>query len=331
MTSKYPRLRTHTRRGKSGQVWVWWTYDQRPHGPEISLGSDYARALEQWNQLHNKKPLTIGRVQEAIDEWRSDVLPTYENPETLKSYTKQLKRVEDVFGGMAWHEVTLPMLRRYLKKRSAKGQGNQEMAVFRVIWSYARLEGKTEIHWPAEGIKGWKNEANAREFEVTDDIFDAIYDSADQVLRDCMDIATTTGMRLTDARNVRMPVDGKLRFKSNKKGKYAFFEVAESPVLTALLQRRGNADCVTLLTTPTGRTVSEDMLQKRFAKARALAATKFPLLASQIKPMFLRDCRKRAADLAEDMGAASELLQHSSKALTEKHYRTKATKLKAVR
>jgi hypothetical protein len=50
-----------------------------------------------------------------------------------------------------------------------------------------------------------------------------------------------------------------------------------------------------------------------------------------IRAMFLRDMRSRAADLAGDIGEASQLLQHSSKRLTEKHYRTKAEKLKAVR
>jgi hypothetical protein len=47
--------------------------------------------------------------------------------------------------------------------------------------------------------------------------------------------------------------------------------------------------------------------------------------------MYLRDMRKRAADLAGDVSEASKLLQHSSTKLTETHYRTKATKLKAVR
>jgi len=54
-------------------------------------------------------------------------------------------------------------------------------------------------------------------------------------------------------------------------------------------------------------------------------------LAVDIKAMYLRDTRKRAADLADDMDEASKLLQHSSKSLTAKHYRTKATELKAVR
>jgi hypothetical protein len=45
----------------------------------------------------------------------------------------------------------------------------------------------------------------------------------------------------------------------------------------------------------------------------------------------LRDKRKRAADLADDMEAASELLQRSSVKVTEAHDRTRATKLAAVR
>ena len=55
------------------------------------------------------------------------------------------------------------------------------------------------------------------------------------------------------------------------------------------------------------------------------------MLADGIKGMILRDMRKRAADLAEDDGHASKLLQHSSESVTRKHYRTKGAKLKAVR
>jgi integrase len=73
------------------------------------------------------------------------------------------------------------------------------------------------------------------------------------------------------------------------------------------------------------------MLRTRYDNARKAAAIANPALAEGIKAMFLRDTRKRAADLADDMGAASELLQHSSQKVTATHYRTKATKLKSVR
>lgn len=330
--SKYPRLRTHVRKGASGQVWTSWWYDMRGTGEkDISLGNDYAIALEKWHRLHNHIPMTQGRIQQAFDRFREEVLPTYESAETRRGYTKNLRHLEPVFGMAGWHEITLPVLRQYLDKRSAKTQGNREMALLSIVWGKALLWGMTEKPWPAAGIKGWKNEEKAREFEVTDSLFAAVYAEGDQVLRDAMDIATATGMRLGDVRKVRMPVDGKLRFRAGKTSKWAYFEVAQSPVLTALLERRGNADSVMLLTTNTGRQVSEGMLRRRYDDARQAAAAKNPGLADQINAMYLRDMRKRAADLADDVDEASKLLQHSSKKLTETHYRTKATKLKAVR
>ena len=45
----HPRLRTHKRKGKQGQIWTWWTYDNRGRGgPEIPLGSDYEKAVALW-------------------------------------------------------------------------------------------------------------------------------------------------------------------------------------------------------------------------------------------------------------------------------------------
>ena len=55
------------------------------------------------------------------------------------------------------------------------------------------------------------------------------------------------------------------------------------------------------------------------------------VIVSRVHVQEWRDMRKRASDLADDMESASKLLQHSSTKLTANHYRTKPTKLKAVR
>lgn len=338
-STKYPRLKTMVRRGRGGQVWVYYAYDMRPEGKrDVPLGKDHAKAIEQWEQLHNKLPLTIGRLEEAFIRWEERELPKYESAETRKGYAKNLRAIKPVFGQMAWDEVDLPTLRQYLDVRTAKTQGNREMSLLQLIWSKALLWGMTRLPWPAQGVKGWKNQESAREFEVTDALFAAVYAEADQVLRDCMDIATATGMRITDARTVRMPVDGVLRHKAGKTGKWVEFDVASSPVLSALAARRGESKAysVMLLTTSTGRQVSMSMLRDRWDDARDKAALKAEKagereLGKAIRSMFLRDMRSRAADLAGGVGEASKLLQHSSQRLTEKHYRTRAEKLKAVR
>lgn len=344
--SKYPNLRTHVRRGKNGQAWTWYTYDRRsdptrqPGEPvEAPLGKDYAKALELWDKWHNKKALTRGTVQEAIDQWIEECIPEYELEHTRSEYTRQIKNIAKVFGKMAWREVTLPHLVEYLRRRKAKTQGNREMSVFQIVWGKARIWGKTALPWPAQGVKKWKNKEYAREFEVTNELFQAVYDEGDAVLRDCMDLASATAMRLTDTRTVKLPRSGELRFRSGKTGKPAYFTVAESPVLQALVDERLAREDVTaptLIVTERGHPLSARMLRERYDAARAKAADKATRegkeeFAELIRAMYLRDMRKMAADLAEDEKQASELLQHGDVRTTRKHYRTKGTKLTPVR
>lgn len=316
-------------------MWTYYLYDMRGTGkPDVRLGTDYASALEQWHKLHNHLPLTLGRVQEAVDQWRADILPAYESANTRAQYRTYLKNIEAAFGQMAWHEIELSTLQTYLSKRSAKVSANRELAVLAVVWGQARKWGMTKEVYPARGLTSFGNKEQPRTVEVTDAMFDAIYSKADRILRDAMDIATATGMRITDVRTVRMPVDGMLRFRASKTGKWAFFEVAQSPVLTDLVERREamKAHCVMLLASDTGRAVSEWMLsESRWNKAKQAALKAYPHLRADLDGLYLRDLRKRAADLADDMESASKLLQHSSVKLTSDHYRTKPTKLKAVR
>ncbi len=341
--TKYPRLRSHVRKNKSGKVRAYYYYDGRPDGkPDTPLGTDYAEAIEKWAELYEHKPRVKGRLQEAIDKWKLECLPVYTNESTKRDYLRQVDQLGKVLGNMAWDEITLPILREYLDRRVtrkkngtglAKTQGNREMSVLSIVWGKARLWGMTRLPWPAQGVKGWKHGEQAREFEVTDALFDAVYEVADQMLKDCMDIATATGMRLTDCRNVRLPVGDVLSLKASKTGKAANFDLSMSKVFPGLLARRRglSASHVMLLSTADGFPVTASALRGAWDRARELAAAKNPALAGQINKMYLRDMRKRASDLADDMQGASELLQHSSMAVTAKHYRGKVSQLKTVR
>ena len=73
------------------------------------------------------------------------------------------------------------------------------------------------------------------------------------------------------------------------------------------------------------------MLRDRWDEAREKAAQAHPELADELRAMYLRDMRKRAADLAGSLQEASDLLQHSSTKVTSAHYRTKANRLRPVR
>lgn len=339
--TKYPRLRSHVRKGQSGRVTSYYYYDMRPDGlADVPLGKDFDEAVSQWEALHLKRPRIKGTLEEAFTQWEADKLPEYTNAETKRGYAKSLKWLRKVFATATWDATKLVHLVDYLKARKGKTQANREMALLSLIWHQAQMWGMTNLPYPAAGLKRakWKNPENAREFEVTDELFSAVYAEAGQMLRDCMDLSTATGMRLTDCRTILLPADNILHLKAGKTGKKADFDLALSQVLPNLLARRRAMDVshLMLLSTEDGFPVFAKDLRRAYDKARSKAAAKAreqgqDVFALEIEAMVLRDMRSRAADLADDLAGASKLLQHSSEALTATHYRTRATKLRPVR
>jgi hypothetical protein len=189
----------------------------------------------------------------------------------------------------------------------------------------------------------------ARKFKVTDELFEAVYAEGDQLLRDCMDLATATGMRLTDCRTCCCP------------GAMACCTVEASKTGKESRLRRGAVRCAARAAGPPpggevrpphapdttwGRKpkpITQAMLRGRWDEARRVAAGKLYGmaglvddgsreqadlwdLAGRIRAMFLRDMRKRAANLAGSDQEAAELLQHSDVRLTRRHYRTATLK-----
>ena len=352
MTSAHPRLRSHTRRRASGKVVTYYFYDRRPEGEaDIPLGTDFAQAPARWEEIHHRAPRIADTLAEAFERWERERLPLYTVKDTRASFARQLKRLAPVFGESRWDDIELPHLVGYLAARSAKTQGNREMALLSIVWHWARTVGLTRLPFPAAGMEKsrWKNREKPRRFEVTDALFAAVYEHADPVLRYCMDLSTATGMRLTDCRTILLPRNDLLRLEASKTGKVADFDVVLSTVLPELLQRRRalpKAAHLMLLSTPTGRPVTAGMLRTRWDAARTQAAAAAERraealdgdaraeqidLARQIRAMFLRDMRKRASDLAANLADAAELLQHDSQRLTATHYRTRAPVLKPAR
>lgn len=341
--TKFPRLRLHVRKGQDGRVYTYYYYDMRPEGkPDIPLGKDRDEALAKWDELFNKRPRVKGTMEEAFQKWEEEKLPDYANEGTRRTYRQSLTQLRKVFSRATWDATKLRHLVQYLELRTGKVQANRDLALLSIIWHQAQLWGMTELNWPAHGLKRakWKNPEGSREFEVTPELFQAVYEQAPQFIRDTMDLASATGMRLQDCIKVVLPADNILHLKAGKTGKKADFDLSLSEVLPALVERRRSYDAahLMLISTPDGFPVHLKDLRREWDKARAAAAKKArdgtkegEALAQRIEAMWLRDMRKLAADLADDSAEASKLLQHSSVALTDKHYRTRAAKLKPVR
>ena len=333
MTGQYPRLRSHSRKRKSGKVVTYYTYDNRPEGiPDVSLGTDFDAAVRRWDEIHNQKQQIVGTLEETFAAWeinKTEGLLSYSNLETRRGYTKSLRAMRPAFGPATWDQVDLPTLKSYLKARTAKTQGNRELSLLSIIWNWARTEGFTMYPWPAAGMEKakWKNPERPRKMKVIDEIWEAIRHEGNQTLKDCMDLGSATGMRLTDCATVLLPKGDILHLEAHKTGKEAEWDMSLSATLPDLVQRRRalGASHLMLLSTPEREPVALRKLGYQWDKARKRAAVKAIIAgddvnAAKIRALYLRDARKRAAQKSDSLEAASELLQHSDSRLTERHY-----------
>lgn len=325
--AQYPGLRARIRKGKSGKVWTGYYFCAPGQKGEIPLGSNWDIALKEWDRLRNHMPTIRGTLAEAFDRFETDILPT-KGKANARDYRQHLKALRPVFDTAGWASITRPLLQRYLDKRTAKPQGVKEIKLLGYVWEYAKNWGMTQRDNP---IRGWRiGSALVREVEVTDEAFDALYAAGDQVLRDAMDLMTATGIRLGDVLKVQITdVRGDvLRIKAGKTGKVSEFVIAGS-VLERIIADRKKSKALhfKLLTTEKGKEVTPATLRKRYDAARVKAAAKVPEVAT----LFLRDMRKRAANLSATDDDAARLLQHSNKAITNTHYRTRGERVRPVR
>ncbi len=329
------RFRARIRRGKNGQVWTCYYWDGRgAERGEVSLGTDYAEAKRRWEELEGLRDAGAGTLKQAFDKFEADVLPTYTSATTRRDYANSLRAMRPTMERATWEAITTPMLAAYRDQRSAKTRANRELALLSLVWKWAREWGYTQLPYPGQGMR--KNPERARAIQVTDAAFAALYAHADPVLRDALDWITATGLRITDVLALRLTDcrDGVVRVQANKTGKPAEFVIGASAVLPRLIEaRKANKRAMHLrmLATPTGRAVTERMLHDRFVAARTAAEKAAPELLDALRGLVLRDMRKRAAALAPDLATAATLLQHSSPAVTRRHYRTQGDKIAPVR
>jgi integrase len=334
--SKYPKLRASIKRGKAGQVWTSYWYDMRGTGkPDVALGNDYTEALRRWAEIALDAPRIAGTLEEAFRAWET-APDGLQGPrigaETRKGYTKCLRMIRPVFGPARWSDVTFKALKTYVEQRTAKTRAKQEMQLLSVIWGWARTEDMTDLPYPAADMQRsqWKGPTGRRQVEVSDAAFEALHRHADATLRDALDIATATGLRVMDVLALRLSDvrGGELVSKASKTGKHGDYDLSASAVLLPIIERRRAMRGVehVFLLAAGRRPVTYRMLADRFDKARAAAMIECPECAG----LWLRDMRKRAAMLSGSLAAASKLLQHSSLSVTSQHYR-QGDKLKPVR
>ncbi|MNF87653.1 Phage integrase family protein [compost metagenome] len=309
--------------------------DEHGKRKEIPLGTDLDDAKTEWARLERKAAPKPHRLMGAIfDKYEDEIIPG-KKPRTQSDNLKELKRLREAFENAPIDAITPQVVAQYRDARTAKTRGNREIALLSHVFNIAREWGYTEKENPCSRVR--RNKEKVRDYYAADDVWEAVYATAVQELKDAMDLAYLTGQRPADTIKVLVgdiTQDFLLvgQGKTEKRLRIRLTD-GENPTglgvfLDELLERRAMKGFKGshIITNASGLRMSYPMLRNRWDEARASAARKAikdsnPDLAERIKQFQFRDIRPKAASEIEDLGHASRLLGHTKEQITKKIYR----------
>lgn len=324
---------------------VYYLYDtgEKPRR-EIPLGTDLVLAVKKWAELEiDAKPqhVAITTFKYVGDRYLRDVVPkkaARTQDDNIREYANLLKFFNDPPAPI--DSIRPTHVHQYLVYRgSAPVRATREKALFSHIWNKAREWGYTDLPNPCAGIKGT---ASARTVYIEDDVYAAVYEAANQPLRDAMDLAYLVGQRPADVLGMAETDirDGAIEVDQGKTGQKLRIEIKGE--LKALVERMAEAKkqrsqelaakkksavySLALICTENGRALTGSAMRQRLDHARDRAAKKHPELSEAILGFQFRDLRAKAGtDKAESEGVyqAQRQLGHKSVTTTETYVRNR--------
>ncbi|MGV8921625.1 MAG: integrase [Pseudomonas sp.] len=333
-----PRMLRRTKKMKSGKLWVGYYYDGRDEvgkRREIPLGQDLNEARIEWARLERKVlPKAVCLMNGVFDRYTDSIIPT-KAKRTREDNLKEMKRLRDAFGDAPIDSITTPVVAQYRDARTAKVRANREIALLSHVFTIAREWGLTDKANPCFGLR--RNKEKARDYYAGAAVWDAVYATAVQELKDAMDLAYLTGQRPADTLKATTADIAEEYFlvKQGKTDKRLRIKLTIADELTGLgvfveglLERRriSGIKGSKLITNASGLRMSMAMMNNRWVEARERAAAQAILdgdadLAGQIREFQFRDIRPKAASEIEDISHASRLLGHSKEKITKDVYR----------
>lgn len=336
-----PRMRA---RHRGEKVWYYYDAGGKPRR-EVPLGNDYVTAVLKWAELEQteRTEVIVITFRHAAERYIRDVLPE-KAPRTQKDNLTQLEKLLAFFDDppapldqieplnirqfLDWRVAETKERLKKAGKEDSAGDGrvraNREKALFSHIWNYARSWGYTNKPNPCQGISGYRE--HARDVYVDDVAYEAVYQQADVVLRDAMDLAWLTGQRPADVLKMSETdvKDGVLWVKQNKTGAKLRISVIGqlSEVIARIMERKQayKARSLKLLIDDDGKPLTESMLRHKFDRARELSGQTWQF----------RDLRAKAGtekEMDSGMSAAQDLLAHTTQNMTSAYVRNRVGKL----
>ena len=189
---------------KNGKTTVYYFYDGRDENgrrKEIPLGTDYVAAVQEWSKLESAKLPRAARVTFPVAAARYlNTVISHRSSNTVSGAQKAVRKLSEFFGGnnpAPLDDIEPAHVRRYLDwRKDTPGSANNEITYLSAIFNYAREQGWVSKENPCRNVK--KHSKKRREVYIEDYLYQAVYQAADQQMRDLMDIAYITGQRPID-------------------------------------------------------------------------------------------------------------------------------------
>jgi len=291
-----------------------------------NLGRVYVEALAEYGS-HVDPDRPCRTMAELLDRYLLEVSPK-KSENTYKANLRESKYIRAAFGHIEIDRLKPVMVRQYLDaRRKTPVSANREVALLSSMYSFAFDIGLTEIQNPCRGIKRFKEKPVDRYIEDWE--YYAFREFAGPLIAAYMDFKYITGLRRCDILRINLnqiKEDGIL-VKVSKSKKSILIERTEllNQAIKNIRQLERPVNGMFLFTTRKGQPYSDSgfssIWQRKMRKA---------IDEGIIKDRF-RDHDIRAKTGSDtDLQHASELLAHSDKKITERHYQRKAAKVRPI-
>lgn len=287
----------------------------------LPLGNDYSEAKKKWAEYdcENDETGAPGTFSFLVKRYLEDVAPT-KAEKTFKEYTRQGKRLNDIFGKMRLSSIRPMHVAQYLDNHPHKVAANREIALMSTMYSFAMRWGLCDYN-PCRGVK--KHGEKPRNRYITNDEFIAVRDIAPEVIKSMMDIAYLTGMRESDLLNIKISdiKDDGLYVTQGKTGKRQIFEMTEGLSLAIANARKidRNVSSIYLLPNLSGRKYTTSGFQSIWHRL---------IKRSGVNDFHFHDIRaKSATDAKRDGLDYQQLLGHSSREMSDRYVKSKTVEV----
>lgn len=302
-TMKLPHLVKRTYTNKAGQVWTGWYY-QPPRGsggtpgvrakpvplgdllastspaiPPAEVLAAYAKAAGTPVQM----PASEKAIATIYGRWllwaQAEVKAGRLTRRTLADYETLWTALEPVFGKGNIDALTQPVLLQYFDKRSSKDRGKREVNFLGQLCAWARPRGYMVAANPVDrGLRLQMKVERTRRPTVPADVYWVVWQCADQLVRDTLDLSHMLATRPSEVIRVAMPEPGATELevqmpKTARRGRAAK-RVPITAELQALIDRRRqmNPHSLYVLFDERGQQLhAKGTVRGRFDKARTMA------------------------------------------------------------